>query len=287
MNSFASKVKNEISSVKNENLEEAAAKLQGMLVFGGKFKDESFLVSYENKEVAEKLSSLISFALPLLKLKKETLKTAKKTLYLFKMDSNQKILKDLIYSKPQNLEAFISGAFLSCGSITNPQVDYHLEFHLSSVELCNTLMDALKNLEQIKLDPKIIKRRGSYFVYIKGNEKIKDFLVLIGANSCAMEFIQVKMIKEVRNNINRTTNFETANLSKITGSSSEHIKAIKKIIRHKKLESLPENLKEIAKLRLENPYVSLKELSNLCEKPVSKSGVNHRLKKLIEIAENF
>ena len=97
----------------------------------------------------------------------------------------------------------------------------------------------------------------------------------------------MKMIKEVRNNINRTTNFETANLSKITGSSSEHIKAIKKIIRHKKLESLPENLKEIAKLRLENPYVSLKELSNLCEKPVSKSGVNHRLKKLIEIAENL
>lgn len=112
-------------------------------------------------------------------------------------------------------------------------------------------------------------------------------MVLIGAKTSAMNFMQIKMIKEVRNNVNRSTNFETANLSKTTESASEHIKAIKKIKSLKAFDNLSRLLQETAELRLNNPYASLNDLALLHKKTVSKSGVNHRLKKLIKIAEDL
>lgn len=287
MISFSGKIKNELSLKKTENKNEAFAELCGIFVFGSKFKEENLFISCEHDFSFNRITFLMNLVFPELYFEK----ISKKSMHLIKISSKEKFFeyiknfneKDL----PKNLNLFLAGAFLSCGSITNPNIDYHLEFNVSNDNLCSTLMHCLNSFKKINFRPKTLKRRNSYSIYIKENEKIEDFLVLIGAKSCAMEFMQVKMIKEVRNNINRSINFETANLSKTTSSSSEHIKAIKKIMRKNKFSSLPSGLKETATLRLKHPYVSLQELSKLYEKPISKSGVNHRLKKLIEISKKL
>lgn len=291
MLSFSAKVKNEISSIEIKNVKDAYQQLCGMMIFGGKIKENIFYISYENKKIATKFSNLFELVYPNIPIKSKIL-NSKKNSYCFEINLSKETKEEIMnYSKKclnTNLKFFVSGVFLSCASITDPKVDYHLEFNLSSKELCNILINTFISIKYLDFNPKIIKRRQkSYTVYIKGHEKIEDFLAFVGANSCAMEFMQVKMVKEVRNNINRNINFETANLSKITMSSSNHVKAIKKIINSKKLSSLPENLKETAILRLNNPYISLKELSLLHKKPVTKSGVNHRLKKILEISENL
>ncbi len=182
---------------------------------------------------------------------------------------------------------FLSVLFLKYGNITNPEIKYHMEFNLNSKILCDATIYAFENAEPLKVSPSVIKRRNHFVVYLKDSEKITDFLVFIGAQRAAMSMMQIKMVKEVRNNINRSTNFETANLSKITNSSSKHRNAINKIKNTIGLEKLPEPLKETALLRIMNPYMSLNELSKLYEKPISKSGINHRLKKITDIAKTI
>ncbi len=208
------------------------------------------------------------------------------------MSFSHKVKKELssllYYSSNGNYSDFLKNAFIAHGSIENPENEYHLEFNLPSKKLYDNLVSAFEMCKTINFNPGTIKRRNSYVVYLKGNEKITDFLVLIGAKKSAMELMQIKMVKEVRNNINRTTNFETANLSKVTNSAAKQINAIKKIKNSSGgLESLPEYLQETALLRLSHPYISLIELSKLYKNKISKSGVNHRLKKLIKISDEF
>lgn len=205
---------------------------------------------------------------------------------LIKILENAKKEKN-IASKNKLYSRFLGILFLKYGNVTNPEIKYHLEFNLNSKILCNAAVYAFENAEPLGVSPSVIKRRNHFVVYLKDSEKITDFLVFIGAQRAAMNMMQIKMVKEVRNNINRSTNFETANLSKITNSSSKHIDAINKIKNIIGLEELPEPLKETALLRIMNPYMSLNELSKLYEKPISKSGINHRLKKIMDIAKTI
>lgn len=205
---------------------------------------------------------------------------------LLKILENAKKEKN-IASKNKLYSCFLGILFLKYGNVTNPEIKYHLEFNLNSKILCDAAVYAFENAEPLGVSPPVIKRRNHFVVYLKDSEKITDFLVFIGAQRAAMNMMQIKMVKEVRNNINRSTNFETANLSKITNSSSKHIDAINKIKNIVGLEELPEPLKETALLRIMNPYMSLNELSKLYEKPISKSGINHRLKKIMDIAKTI
>lgn len=182
---------------------------------------------------------------------------------------------------------FLSKIFIRYGNITNPEIKYHLEFDLNSKDLCDATIYTFEHSKALGFSPSVIKRRNNFVVYLKDSEKITDFLVFIGAQNAAMEIMQIKMIKEVRNNINRSTNFETANLSKVTNSSAKHIEAINKIKNSIGIEELPEHLRETALLRIMNPYMSLSDLSKLYEKPISKSGINHRLKKIMDIAKEI
>ena len=182
---------------------------------------------------------------------------------------------------------FVKGAFLACGSVANPEIEYHLEFNVFDESFCNLLLEILNNITFLHLDLKIIRRIDNFVLYIKSSEKIIDFLTYIDSKNCSMEMMQIKMLKEVRNNVNRTTNFETANLNKITNSSTVQINAIKKIKNTVGLNSLPEHLKETAEIRLSNPYISLQEMTKLYKSPISKSGINHRLKKLMYLAKNL
>lgn len=182
---------------------------------------------------------------------------------------------------------FIKGAFLACGSVANPEMEYHLEFNVFNENFGKLLLKILNNITFLHLDLKIIRRRDNFVLYIKSSEKIIDFLTYIDSKNCSMEMMQIKMLKEVRNNVNRTTNFETANLNKITNSSTVQINAIKKIKNTVGMNSLPEHLKETAEIRLSNPYISLQEMTKLYKSPISKSGINHRLKKLMDLAKNL
>lgn len=295
--SFSSKVKNEICSQNICNISEIYSELYAMLLFSGKIKQDTILMSYENENIVKRLSNMLERVSEELNIKniyriteKESKRNSLNIEVLLKdnfIDKNHLENPKFEIIQKNYIKEFLRGAFLASGSITDPEIDYHLEFNVSSIKHLEILLSVINSFKDFNFNPKFIQRRNSYSVYIKENQKIEDFLVLIGAKTSAMDFMQIKMIKEVRNNINRSTNFETANLSKTTESSSEHIKAIKKIKSLKAFDNLPKSLQETAELRLSNPYTSLSDLALLHTKPVSKSGVNHRLKKLIKIAENL
>lgn len=189
------------------------------------------------------------------------------------------------FSEDASAAAFLRGAFLSCGAVTDPSKDYHMEFSVPYMKLAGDLAAFLRGLPELQMEPGVTNRKGAYVVYLKGSEQITDLLTYIGAHRASMELMQVKMVKEVRNYVNRTTNFETANISKTASAAALQLEAIRKIQKTSGLESLPEELKEIAVLRLENPELSLRELGARLSEPISRSGVNHRLKRLLAIAE--
>lgn len=181
--------------------------------------------------------------------------------------------------------SFLRGVFLSCGTVTDPVKDYHLEFILPYMNLAKDVMTLLR--EGPDFQPALVNRKGSFIVYIKGGDRIADLLAYLGAGGAAMELMQVRMVKEVRNNVNRQTNFETANIDKTVGASARQVEAICKIRDTVGFSGLPEELRETAELRLEYPELSLRELGQLFQNPVSRSGVNHRLRRLMEEAESI
>ena len=181
--------------------------------------------------------------------------------------------------------AFLRGAFLSCGSINNPEKDYHLEYSVPYKYLCNDLLKVIEDVEQLDFSFKLVERKGSYIAYLKDSENISDFLAFINAPLAAMEIMNTKILKEYRNNANRKVNSEVANIKKTIAASMEQISAIEKIRDTMGLESLNDDLKELAQLRLDNPDLSLRALGEMLVPPISRSGVNHRMKKLLEIGK--
>ncbi len=187
----------------------------------------------------------------------------------------------------EGIPYFLRGAFLVCGNVSNPEKDYHLEFVVPHKNLASDLMRIISEVEQISAEPHTINRKGSYIVYLKGSEAIEDMLTYMGAPMSALSIIQSKMVKSVRNRVNRKINSETANLNKTAAASARQLRAIE-IIRDKKgLDSLPDELRELAQLRLDNPEYNLRELGEALQEPISRSGVNHRLQKLLTIAEEL
>ena len=182
------------------------------------------------------------------------------------------------------LKAIIKGLFLGSGSINNPENKYHLEIVLNQEE---NLEDSIKILEKLGIRSKKMTTKNKYSIYIKEGEEISKFLALIGANKAVMRFEEIRVQKEMKGKVNRLVNCETANLNKTLNASIEQIAAIKKLQKTGEFNKLNNNLKEIAKLRLENPDMPLVELGKLLKKPLGKSGVNYRLKKIIEIANEL
>ncbi len=180
--------------------------------------------------------------------------------------------------------AYLAGAFLACGAVTDPQADYHLEFHLPQYNLSR---DLLALLREWNLRPKFMNRKGNQVIYFKESEQIEDCLTLMRATSASLELMSVKMVKNIRNNVNRLANCENANIDKTVAAASAQVEAIRRIQQCGGLDSLPAELQELARLRLENPEMSLRELGESLTEPLSRSGVNHRLRRIVEIAENM
>jgi DNA-binding protein WhiA len=182
-------------------------------------------------------------------------------------------------------KAYLRGAFLAGGSVNSPEgSSYHLEIASMYQEHSQALCDLVNTF---RLNAKCIERKKGYVMYLKEGERITAFLNLIGAHQALLKFEDVRIVKDMRNSVNRLVNCETANLNKMISASMRQIENIKLIEREIGLENLPERLREIAEARLQHPDVNLKELGEYLKGKVSKSGVNHRLRKLNELAEKL
>jgi len=180
--------------------------------------------------------------------------------------------------------AFLRGAFLGGGSISDPDKSYHMEFVTNSEEFAISLKDLINS---IGLNSKIVPRKSNYIVYLKESEQISDLLSVIGAHNALLSLQNTKILKEMRNNVNRIVNCETANLSKTVNAAVRQVEDINLIQRTIGISNLPNNLQEIAQIRVEYEDMTLKELGEMLDPPIGKSGVNHRLRKIGEIAEGL
>ncbi|MGN0318224.1 MAG: DNA-binding protein WhiA [Lachnospira sp.] len=180
--------------------------------------------------------------------------------------------------------AFLRGAFMASGSISDPNKFYHYEIVCAYEEDADVLKDIMSFFN---LDAKIIVRKQNYIVYLKEGNNITDVLNIMGAVKAQMELYNVMILKDISNNINRQINCETANSNKTAEASAKQTKDIEYIRNTIGLDSLKDSLREIALLRLENPEMNLKDLGEMLDPPVGKSGVNHRLRRISEIAEEL
>ena len=289
--SFSSEIKQELNKTnKLANKEIVKYELIGYLISGNieftnksniKFSTES---DYNINRLAKLLSNLeINYNIEMsrknfvIKLKTADIKE------VVNCENKQIIVKEEIKNetKEENLRAIIRGVFLGSGSINNPENKYHLEITFKQDENLELVIEILKKLG---ISCKKMRIQNKYSLYIKDGEEISKFLAVIEANKAVMQFEDVRIQKEMRGKVNRLVNCETANLNKTINASIEQIAAIEKLQKNGRFNKLNDNLKEIAILRLENPDMALSDLGKLLKNPVGKSGVNYRLKKIIDIA---
>lgn len=182
------------------------------------------------------------------------------------------------------VRAFLRGTFLAEGSVSNPQKTYHFEISCLQEEKAWQIIDLMR---QFDIQGKMIQRKKHYVVYIKDSAQIVDMLNVIGAHNSLMEMENVRILKDVRNSVNRQVNCETANINKTVSAAVRQVEDITLIRDSIGFDQLPENLKETAMLRLEHPEATLEELGAMHSTPIGKSGVNHRLRKLEKIADEM
>lgn len=204
--------------------------------------------------------------------------------YIISFNRELLSLSKIKTSTTDEKRAIIRGTFMGGGLINNPNNKYHLEITFNLEENKIIIQNILKEFDIIT---KNLERKNSYSLYVKDGEMISNFLAIIGANTAVIRYEEIRVIKDKRNNINRIVNCETANLNKTIEASILQVQAINVIKNGNKFDSLPENLKEIAELRLENPDASLTELGQMLRNPIGKSGVSHRLNKILSIAEEL
>ena len=197
---------------------------------------------------------------------------------------NLSVVKNLVIQNPCCRRAFIRGAFLAAGSISDPERFYHFEIACTSEAKASQLQSIIATFN---LDARIVVRKKYFVVYIKEGSQIVDILNVMEAPVALMELENIRIMKEMRNSVNRQVNCETANINKTVSAAVKQIEDITYIRDTVGFDSLPENLEEIARARLERPEATLKELGEALDPPVGKSGVNHRLRKLSTLAEDL
>ena len=201
-------------------------------------------------------------------------------------DINISDLKKYIKNNSCCKKAFLKGLFLGSGCIVDPNTDYHFEITTKSKKNATIILDIIN--KQIGFEAKLLKRSTHlYVIYIKESEQISMILSYLGAGKALFNYENIRVEKSIKNNINRSINCETANLTKTISAAYKQLIAIEKLEKNNMIEKLPNELQEICKLRKENPEMSLGDLTNLCSSKISKSGVNHRLNKIIEISKKI
>lgn len=284
--SFSSETKEKLCMAEYVCPNCAVYELTGAIMFGGGIKDGSIKFATENENVMQRVLKdiFVSFGI------KADVHSVSKVQRININDIHQ--VENIIGGISQNGDipfsccraSFVRGAFLGGGSVTTPQKGYHMEFNTRDELQAKRLQ---KILSADGVNSKITYRKGYHVVYIKGSEDIADILEYMGATQGAFELFSVQIEREMRNDVNRRVNCENANTNKAAKASSKHLFAIKKIRKAKRWDRLPDVLKEIALLREEYPEDSLKELGEKTDPPIGKSGVNHRLARIIQIADEL
>lgn len=304
--SFSSDTKKELCKAPYANIACIKAECYGFLLFCKKFKKDSIILTTENSYVAGRFSELLTSAWQVIVEKQSVLTSRHGGSNLFTItvpDTKdcEKIFSDLGHMESQvslrinrgnfdddeSISCFLRGAFLACGSVIDPQKDYHLEFNVTYKNLCADLIKFISDVTELFQVPKIVNRKGSYIVYLKDSEQISDFLAFIGAPIASMSIIETKILKEIRNTANRKANSEVANIKKTVSAAMEQIKAIENIRDKRGLDFLTDDLKAVCILRLENPELSLRDLGAMLNPPISRSGVNHRIKRIMQISQDI
>ena len=313
--SFSSKVKEElaghVSKARHCRMAELAAILGGCARI--RLTPPSIEVQSESSAVVKKVFTLLQKTFNInanvsLRRGRKGSKVKLYTLCLQEPDKVRRILTDIGFIREANgvlqykniatdemlqrsccLKAYIRGAFLAGGSINDPQKNYHIEILNQDMEHAEVLQRSLREfgIESRILDRTRPSNRTVYVLYLKDGEQIIDVLSVMKAHISLMELENVRIVKEVRNNINRQVNCETANLNKTISAAVKQVNDIRYLMEKGALNSLPPELVAMAEVRLENEDLPLKDLGQLLDPPVSKSGVNHRLRKLSQAAEEL
>lgn len=293
--SFSQQVKKELIETEYEKNCCERAMLYGMCIFSKSFTPYEIVFQSENEKIAALYRKLMKKHCNISSVMRKSPKGKSYSILIDDKTECKKIMGIFGHNDSGSLKinfsnfdcencmrSFLAGAFLSCGTVSSPEKDYHLEFSVAFMNLSKSLVTLL---EEFELSPKTTVRKGYNIVYFKDSKAIEDCLYIMGAASSMFEMMNVEIIKDFRNKANRTANCETANIERTVKASYSHIEAISKIERVKGLDFLKSDLKEMAILRRDNPDASLAELSKLSG--LSRSGVNHRLKKIIETAQNI
>lgn len=294
--SFSNNVRREICSAVSDN-DKRFACLYGMLLFCRTLSPEHICFQTESSISAEFFGSLFRNIFHYSPECRENSRKDGVVLYCYDI-FDRKII-DEVYRKyrfinvrtinseiivTNSIGGFTAGIFLACGSVNDPEKEYHLEFSVPGEVLAEELTVLLGD---IGVTAKITMRRGQHIVYIKDSESIEDTLTFMGAQNCTLEIMKVKIFKDVRNKANRIANCDSANIDRVLKTSMRQIKDIKLIADTDGLDSLSAELREVAEMRLENTDMSLQEIGESLSVPISRSGVNHRFRKIAAIAENI
>ena len=291
--SFSSDIKERVSQLDNECEYCNRAQLAAMVRYAGRIKEDKIILSTENEAVAGCIKEFIH--------KSTGIKTdyqyfEKSRLYEITIDdilSFDNICDALMLSGEEYdsitpfeccINSYIRGAFLGGGSISDPHKSYHLEFDARYEAEADRLTELLA---RVGISSKVTCRKKHYVVYIKEYSAIADVLSIIGASNAAFDIYNISIEKDVRNNINRQINCENANMDKVADAYKKHLAAIEKIKRTIGMDKLPEVLQEMAEIRIMYPEESLKQLGERLKKPIGKSGVNHRLNRIVAIADEI
>ena len=282
--SFSSEVKEELAKRVSPSRHCQIAELAAIMNFCGQYgRDENgrFTIGFqtENEAVIRKGFTLLKKTYNI-----DTdiaLSERKMQDFLIKIGNPEEPVSSLLIKNSCCRRAFLRGAFLSVGSMSDPAKGYHLEFDCVDERKAKQLQELIREFE---IESKIIRRKKYYVVYLKEGAGIVDLLNVCEAPVSLMNLENMRILKEMRNSVNRRVNCETANIAKTVSAAARQVEDIEYIRAHYGFQNLPETLREMAVMRLENPDVPLKELGELFNPPLGKSGVNHRLRKLSELA---
>lgn len=292
--SFSGDVKRELGKQYSKGRHCQLAELAAILEMVGRVQEKPCIleITSDNMVVLEKYAVLMRqlFEVDITKpLEGNIVEKILTTLKFFKEDGlalplDEQRVDGLLVQNVCCKRAFIRGAFLASGSMSDPNKSYHFEIVCRTMEQAEQLQQLMNGFET---EAKIVERKGHYVVYLKEGSQIVDMLNVMEAYISLMNLENVRILKEMRNSVNRKVNCETANISKTVNAAVKQLEDIELIRLKLGLDQLPQNLREMALIRLEYPEAALKELGNYLTPPVGKSGVNHRLRKLAEIAEDL
>ncbi|MCR4568020.1 MAG: DNA-binding protein WhiA [Pseudobutyrivibrio sp.] len=279
--SFSKDVKKELFSIIPKSRHCTVAELAGIIIIQGL---DSFQIKNDdplNRKVFTLLNKTLNIGKDVTALTADVSLETKKML---KLSEDSTMVEELVLQQPCCKRAFLRGAFLAAGSISDPSKGYHFEMVCHNEKQAFLVIKAMKAYD---IDAKIVKRNDKDVVYLKEGAQIVEILRVMEAAHSVMDLENIRVVKEVRGRINRKVNCETANISKTVSAAVRQIEDIHLIESKLGLDTLPEQLQEIALVRLEHPDTPLGDLGQYLDPPIGKSGVNHRLKKLAKMAESL